>query len=99
LNQEKIIKEIKLGLFGKVFSHNFDDCVKKSWNNFTINTPDETKYVDCQIPHIKQLIAVCFMKKYFQNLNRIKIFTFLKILNEIDKSNSLYLIVCLILQK
>ena len=31
--------------FWKVFSHNFDDCVKKSWNNFTINTPNNTKYV------------------------------------------------------
>ena len=34
--------------FWKVFSHNFDDCVKKSWNNFTINTPNNTKYVDCE---------------------------------------------------
>ena len=30
-------KRDKTWSFWKVFSHNFDDCVKKSWNNFTIN--------------------------------------------------------------
>ena len=28
--------------FWKVFDHNFDDCVIKSWNNFTINTPNSS---------------------------------------------------------
>ena len=36
------IKEIKLGLFWKVFDHNFEDCVIKSWNNFTINTSENS---------------------------------------------------------
>jgi len=63
-------KRDKTWSFWKVFSHNFDDCVKKSWNNFTINTPNNTKYVRLRnIRHIKQLIVVCSTKKYFQNLN------------------------------
>ena len=33
--------------FWKVATHNFEDCVKKSWNNFSINIPDQTKYVQC----------------------------------------------------
>ena len=28
--------------FWKVFNHNFDDCVIKSWNNFTVNSPDSS---------------------------------------------------------
>ena len=41
-------KRDKTWSFWKVFSHNFDDCVKKSWNSFTINTLNNTKYVDCE---------------------------------------------------
>mgnify|MGYP001434593777 CR=1 FL=1 len=41
-------KRDKTWSFWKVFSHNFDDCIKKSWNNFTINTPYDTKFVECQ---------------------------------------------------
>ena len=43
-----IIKEIKLGLFGKWQPHNFDDCVKKSWKNFTINIPKKTNHLECK---------------------------------------------------
>ena len=28
--------------FWKVFDHNFEDCVIKSWNNFTINTSENS---------------------------------------------------------
>ena len=31
-------KRDKTWSFWKVFDHNFEDCVIKSWNNFTINT-------------------------------------------------------------
>ena len=34
--------------FWKIFSHNFEDCVKKSWNNFTINIPNHTKHLECK---------------------------------------------------
>ena len=34
--------------FWKIFSHNFEDCVKKSWNNFTINIPSHTKHLECK---------------------------------------------------
>ena len=33
-------KRDKTWSFWKVFDHNFDDCVIKSWNNFTINTSE-----------------------------------------------------------
>ena len=29
--------------FWKVFDHNFEDCVIKNWNNFTINTPGNSQ--------------------------------------------------------
>jgi len=32
--------------FWKVVNHNFEDCVKKKWDNFTINSPSQTKFVE-----------------------------------------------------
>ena len=31
--------------FWKVTPHNFDDCVKKNWDNFSINIPYKTHFV------------------------------------------------------
>ena len=33
--------------FWKVSSHNFDDCVEKSWENFSINIASKTNYLKC----------------------------------------------------
>ena len=30
-----------------VTNHNFEDCVKKSWDNFSINIPNKTKFLEC----------------------------------------------------
>ena len=35
-------KRDKTWSFWKVFDHNFEDCVIKSWNNFTINTSENS---------------------------------------------------------
>ena len=40
-------KKDKTWSFWKVASHNFDDCIKKSWKNFTINTPKKTNHLEC----------------------------------------------------
>ena len=29
--------------FWRVFDHNFEDCIKKSWNNFSVNLPKKTR--------------------------------------------------------
>ena len=40
-------KKDKTWSFWKVSSHNFDDCVKKNWENFSINIPTKTKHLEC----------------------------------------------------
>ena len=40
-------KKDKTWSFWKVTPHNFDDCVKKSWKNFTINIPKKTNHLEC----------------------------------------------------
>ncbi|MDC0396008.1 lycopene cyclase family protein, partial [Candidatus Pelagibacter sp.] len=40
-------KKDKTWSFWKTTDHNFDDCIKKSWQNFSINIPNKTKYLEC----------------------------------------------------
>ena len=35
-------KKDKTWSFWKVLEHNFDDCVKKKWENFSINIPSQS---------------------------------------------------------
>ena len=61
-------KRDKTWSFWKVFSHNFDDCVKKNWINFTINTPNETKHVDCQSTPYQTIDSGRFYEKILSKL-------------------------------
>ena len=40
-------KRDKTWSFWKTTNHNFEDCVKKSWDNFSINIPSKTKFLEC----------------------------------------------------
>ena len=42
IEPRKEYKRDKTWSFWKVFNHNFEDCVIKSWNNFTINTAESS---------------------------------------------------------
>ena len=41
-------KKDKTWSFWKVSTHNFEDCTKKSWDNFTINIPSHLKHINCK---------------------------------------------------
>ena len=41
-------KRDKTWSFWKVVPHNFDDCIIKSWDNFSINIPNKTNYLECK---------------------------------------------------
>ena len=82
-------KRDKTWSFWKVFSHNFDDCVKKSWNNFTINTPNNTKYVDCEPTPYQTIDSGMFYEKILSKLKLNKNIQFFKSIDQIDKSNSI----------
>ena len=40
-------KRDKTWSFWKVINHNFDDCVKKSWKEFSIKVPSNSKVIKC----------------------------------------------------
>ena len=82
-------KRDKTWSFWKVFPHNFEDCVKKSWNNFTINSPNETKYIECKTTPYQTIDSELFYNKILSKLKLNKNITFFKNINEVNKSNSI----------
>ena len=82
-------KRDKTWSFWKVFNHNFDDCVKKSWNNFTINSPNETKHIECKTTPYQTIDSGLFYQKIIKKLKLNKNISFFKNINEIDQKNSI----------
>ena len=75
--------------FWKVVNHNFEDCVKKKWDNFTINSPSETKFVECKKTPYQTIDSGLFYQKIISRLKLNKNINFFKNINEIDKTNSI----------
>ncbi len=82
-------KRDKTWSFWKVFNHNFEDCVKKSWNNFTINSPNETKHIECKTTPYQTIDSGLFYQKIITKLKLNKNISFFKNINEIDQKNSI----------
>ena len=66
--------------FLKMFEHNFDDCIKKSWNNFSINSPNETKYLECKATPYQTIDSGLFYQKIITKLKQNKNIFFLRTL-------------------
>ena len=82
-------KRDKTWSFWKVFNHNFEDCVKKSWDNFTINSPSQTKYIECKTTPYQTIDSGIFYKKIISKLKLNKNIYFFKNINEISQDNSI----------
>ena len=81
-------KKDKTWSFWKVESHNFDDCVKKSWKNFSINTPNKTNHLKCANYPYQSVDSGLFYEKINSKLKENKNITFFKDINEINPENS-----------
>jgi len=86
--REEYIRD-KTWSFWKVINHNFEDCVKKKWNNFTINSPSQTKFVECKKTPYQTIDSGLFYQKIISRLKLNKNINFFKNINEIDKTNSI----------
>ena len=85
--RDNYIKD-KTWSFWKIFSHNFEDCIKKSWNNFTINIPNHTKYVECKNTPYQTIDSGLFYDKIINSLNQNNNIFFFKDMGEIKTNNS-----------
>ena len=82
-------KRDKTWSFWKVFDHNFDDCVIKSWNNFTINTSESMHELTNKNFPYQSIDSGKFYKKINSKLAKNSNISFFKNLNEIKADNSL----------
>ena len=81
-------KRDKTWSFWKVVDHNFEDCVIKSWNNFTINSLHGShEMVNKQYPY-QTIDSGLFYKKVIDSLKKNQNIQFLKDINSLNTKNS-----------
>ena len=81
-------KKDKTWSFWKVSSHNFDDCVEKNWQNFSINIPNNTKHLECINYPYQAINSELFYNKINTKLKENKNIQFFKDIKEVSKENS-----------
>ena len=81
-------KRDKTWSFWKVAPHNFDDCVKKSWKNFSINIPNKTNHLECKDYPYQSIDSGLFYKKINNKLKENSNISFFKSIEEISKKDS-----------
>ena len=65
-------KRDKTWSFWKVISHNYDDCVKKSWKEFSIKIPSHSKVIKCDNFPYQSIDSELFYKKINDRLKKNK---------------------------
>jgi lycopene beta-cyclase len=88
IEPRKEYKKDKTWSFWKVSAHNFDDCVKKNWKNFSINMPGKTNHILCNEYPYQSIDSGLFYEKINKKLKDNKNITFLKNLKEINSKSS-----------
>jgi len=82
-------KRDKTWSFWKVFDHSFEDCVIKSWNNFTINTSESSQELKNDKYPYQSIDSGKFYEKINLKLSSNPNVNFFKNLDEIKSENSL----------
>ena len=81
-------KKDKTWSFWRVEKHNFDDCVKKNWEDFSINVPSKTKHLKCNNYPYQSIDSGLFYKKVINKLKENKNISFFKNIEEVNQDNS-----------
>ena len=81
-------KKDKTWSFWKVTPHNFEDCVKKNWINFSINVPNKTNYLECKNFPYQSIDSGLFYEKINNKLKENENIFYFKDLSEIEIKNS-----------
>ena len=81
-------KRDKSWSFWKTVDHNFEDCVKKSWKNISINIPNKTKFLECNKLPYQSIDSGLFYEKINSRLRQNQNISFYKDISEISLNNS-----------
>ena len=89
IEPRKEYKRDKTWSFWKVFDHNFEDCIIKSWNHFTINTSEDShELINKKFPY-QSIDSGKFYEKINLKLSNNPNINFFKNLKGINLENSL----------
>jgi lycopene beta-cyclase len=81
-------KRDKTWSFWKVANHNFDDCIKKTWHNFSIKTSDNSKVIKCDDFPYQSIDSGLFYKKVNEKLKKNENINFYKNTTDLNINNS-----------
>jgi lycopene beta-cyclase len=81
-------KKDKTWSFWRVTPHNFNDCVKKNWDNFSINIPNKTNHLKCNSYPYQSIDSGLFYEKINNKLKENRNISFFKDIKEISLENS-----------
>ena len=81
-------KRDKTWSFWKTTEHNFNDCIKKNWESFSINTPAETKFVECNELPYQSIESGLFYEKIITALKKNKNIYFYRNVGEVNLNNT-----------
>ena len=68
IEPREIYERDKTWSFWKVNPHNFEDCVIKSWKEFSINISSKTNYINCSKTPYQTIDSGLFYKKIIAEL-------------------------------
>ena len=74
--------------FWKTFPHNFEDCVIKSWDCFSINIPNKSKQDECESLPYQSVDSGLFYKKTLNRLKTNKNIHFFRNKEDVNTENS-----------
>ena len=89
IEPRKEYKRDKTSSFWKIAPHNFDDCVKKNWENFSVNIPGKTNYLECKNFPYQSIDSGLFYEKIKSKLKKNENIFLFKNLEEVNTQNSL----------
>ena len=89
IEKRKEYKRDKTWSFWKVINHNFEDCVIKSWNNFSINTTQNSHELNSINFPYQSINSGKFYEKINLKLSSNPNVSFFKGLSEINSTNSI----------
>ena len=75
--------------FWRVSPHNFEDCVIKSWDNFSVHIADKTNYINCKKTPYQSIDSGLFYKKIIKKLKNNKNISFLNTFENLNVSDAL----------
>ena len=81
-------KRDKTWSFWKVINHNFDDCLKKSWHNFSIKTSNSSKIIKCEKFPYQSIDSELFYKKVINKLKKNENIKFFTNINDLNTNKS-----------